>query len=255
MVVNKERQWTWARARKLIIDNEGHTLGSWLDYYYNYVPMPENNRTLISKFDREKLNYMLERDGFNRLPELTLQGDAANLYCKEIFTDLLAKLKAVGLNVVDAGLIHKFMDDGIVSDEGALEWLDEEDFKDDVLGISLIIEGTKHKRLYARFNVDYSFKYHYTHKEEYASLLEGMDWHNTTRVDVVGSFVRGLLVLLHEFDIDFYYNENFNEDEVTKKKIYWELQEDLADMVVKCERLCDKLNEESNQIRERVYGL
>lgn len=245
MVVNKERQWTWARARKLVIDNEGHTLGSWLDYYYNYVPMPENNRTLISKFDREKLNYMLERDGFNRLPELALQGDAAKLYCKEIFADLITKLKVAGLNVVDVGLIHKFMNDDIVSDEGALEWLDEDDFEDDVLGLSLIIEGTKHKRLYARFNVEYSFKYQYPHTVVYGSFLEGMNWYNTTRVNVVGSFVRDLLVLLNQFDLDFYYNENFNNDEVTKKKIYRELQGDLEDIIIKCEKLCDKLNEEN----------
>lgn len=254
MVTTKEKQWTWARARKLVIDDEGHTLGGWLDYYYDYVPMPENNRTLISKFDREKLNHMLEKHGFDRLPELTLQGDVAKIYCKETFTDLVAKLKAVGLNVVDVGLIHKFVDDGIVSDEGALEWLDEEDFKDDVLGISLIIEGTKYKRLYVKFNVEYSFKYHYPHTEEYENLLEGMDWHITTRVDLVCSLVKGLVELLHEFDMDSYYNANFDGDEAEKYYICQELQGDLEDIIVKCEKLVNKLTEVGNEIRERVYG-
>ena len=236
MVTIKEKQWTWARVRKLVIDDEGHTLGSWLDYYYDYVPMPEHNRTLISKFDREKLNHMLEKDGFNRLPELALQGDAAKLYCKETFTDLVAKLKAAGLNVVDVGLIHKFVDDGIVSDEGALEWLDEEDFKDDVLGMNLIIEGTKYKRLYAKFNVKYSFKHQYPHTEEFVNLLEGMDWHITTRVDLVCSLVRGLVGLLHEFDVDGYCNDNFDGDEAEKYYICQELQGDLEDIIVKCEK-------------------
>lgn len=254
MVENKGRQWTWARARKLVIDDEGHTLGSWLDYYYDYVPMPENNRTLISKFDREKLNHMLDKDGFIRLPELALQGDAAKIYCKETFTDLIAKLKSVGVNVADVGLIHKFADDGIVSDEGALEWLDEEDFKDDVLGISLILQGAKYKRLYAKFNVEYSFKYHYPHTEEYENLLEGMDWHITTKVDLVGSFVQGLIALLKEFDIESYCNENFDGDEAEKYYICQELQGDLEDIIVKCEKLYNKLNEEGNEIRERVYG-
>lgn len=254
MVTTKEKQWTWARARKLVIDDEGHTLGGWLDYYYDYVPMPENNRTLISKFDREKLNHMLEKDGFDRLPELTLQGDVAKIYCKETFTDLVAKLKAVGLNVVDVGLIHKFVDDGIVSDEGALEWLDEEDFKDDVLGISLIIEGTKYKRLYVKFNVEYNFKHPYSHTEEYENLLEGIDWYITTRVDLVCSLVRRLVELMHYFDTGSYYKDNFNGDEAEKYYICQELQGDLEDIIVKCEKLVNKLTEEGSEIRERVYG-
>lgn len=254
MVKNKEKQWTWARARKLIIDDEGHTLGSWLDYYYDYVPMPENNRTLISKFDREKLNHMLEKDGFDRLPELALQGDAAKLYCKETFTDLVSKLKAAGLNVVDIRLIHECIDDGVVSNEGLLEWLDEEDFKDDVLGVSFVVKGTKYKRLSERFYVEYHFKHQCSHIEEYENLLEGIDWYITTRVDLVGSLVRRLVELLHYIDVGCYYKDNFKGDEADKYYICQELQGDLEDIIVKCEKLVNKLTKEGNEIRERVYG-
>lgn len=91
---------------------------------------------------------------------------------------------------------------------------------------------------------------------DYHSRLEGilksldvLDYNGDSK-----DFPRGLIALLKEFDIESYCNENFDGDEAEKYYICQELQGDLEDIIVKCEKLYNKLNEEGNEIRERVYG-
>ena len=156
MVTTKEKQWTWARARKLVIDVANYTLGAWFDFYKHYVPDPVSKRTLINELDRYKLNHMLEEEGFDRLPELEFEGNPANAFCKGIFTTFATKLKAVGINVVSVNLLYKSIDGGFISDEGALEWLDDNNFIDEVLGAGLLVLGSKNNMLWAKFNIEFN---------------------------------------------------------------------------------------------------
>lgn len=254
MVVNKDRQWTWGRVRRLIIDDKNHTLGSWYDFYKHYVPAPKNNRTLINALDRYKMNCMLEDDGLGRLPELEFEGNPANAYCKGIFTTFATKLKAVGVNVVSVDLLYKSIDGGFISDEGALEWLDDNNFIDEVLGVVLIVQGSKNNRLWAKFNVEFNRKFHYNHIELFGAYLEALPWYITYPLEDSWSFASSLLTLLNEFDFDTYYNENFNENDKDRGVIYQELREDIEDIKTKCEVMIENIKTELTDLEARVYG-
>ena len=254
MVKIKERQWTWGRVRRLIIDDENYTLGSWYDFYKHYVPAPENNRTLINALDRYKMNYMLEVDGFDRLPELEFEGNPANAFCKGIFTTFVTKLKAIGVNIVSVDLLYKSINGGFISDEGALDWLEDNNFIDEVLGLVLTVQGSKNKRLYTKFNVEFNRKFHYKHIEMFGAYLGAMPWYITYPLEDSWSFASSLLTLLNEFDFDAYYKENFNENAKDRGVIYQELQEDIEDIKTKCEVMIENIKTELTDLEARVYG-
>lgn len=254
MVTTKEKQWTWARARRLVIDDENYTLGAWFDFYKHYVPDPVNKRTLINELDRYKLNHMLENDGFDRLPELEFKGNPANAFCEGIFTTFATKLKAVGFNVISTDLLYKAVDGGYISDEGALEWLDDDDFTDEVLGLALTVQGSKNKRLFAKFNIGFSWEFRYNHIEAFEAYLGAMPWYITYPLEDSWSFASSLLGLLNEFDFDAYYKENFNEDDKDREVIYQELREDIEDLKAKCEVMIETIKTEIKDLEARVYG-
>lgn len=254
MAKTREKQWTWARVRRLVIDVDNYTLGAWFDFYKHYVPDPVNKRTLINELDRYKLNHMLEEEGFDRLPELEFEGNPANAFCKGIFTTFATKLKAVGVNIVSVDLLYKSINDGFISDEGALEWLDDDNFTDEVLGVVLTVQGSKNKRLYAKFNIEFNRYYHYNHIEMFEAYLGAMPWYITYPLDDSWGFACSLLDLLKEFDFDAYYKENFNEDDKDREVIYQELREDIDDLKARCEVMIENIKTELRDLEARVFG-
>lgn len=200
------------------------------------------------------MNCMLEDDGLGRLPELEFEGNPANAYCKGIFTTFATKLKAVGINVVIVDLLYKSIDGGFISDEGALEWLDDNNFIDEVLGVVLILQGSKNNRLWAKFNVEFNRKFHYNHIELFGAYLEALPWYITYPLEDSWSFASSLLTLLNEFDFDTYYNENFNENDKDRGVIYQELREDIEDIKTKCEVMIENIKTELTDLEARVYG-
>lgn len=228
------KRMTWGQVKNIVVEDVWLKLGDYLEQEHSYLEVPKNNRLMIADFDKQKLHELLLSDGFGGCWSLAVYGDnAANIFAKIVIDKVLEKLKAMKVNVVDTTLLWRDPVDGILSDEGAIEWLENPDFRDVIVdGFGLVIEGRENRRLCHRFNLKFSVDgTSINQKSVYEDFIDGSAFFDVVVLHHVSSLLRSLCWQLQQFDLDEYYAEHFNLDDENRMFIYQELQEDINDIL------------------------
>lgn len=243
--------------KNIVVEDVWLKLGDYLEQEHSYLEVPKNNRLMVADFDKQKLHELLLSDGFGGCWSLAVYGDiAANIFAKVIIDKVLEKLKAMKVDVVDTTLLWRDPVDGILSDEGAIEWLENPDFRDvTVDGFGLVIVGRENRRLYHRFNLRFTLDgISFNQREMYAGFLDGASFFDVVVLLFVISILRSLSKQLQQFDLDEYYAEHFDLDDENRLFIYQELQEDINDILRRTVAATNRFEEvDLVAVRERLF--
>lgn len=250
------KRMTWGQVKNILVEDVCLKLGDYLEQEHSYLEVPKNNRLVIADFDKQKLHELMVSDDFDSCWVLAVYGDnAANIFAKVLIDRVLEKLKAMKVNVVDTTLLWRDPVDGILSDEGAIEWLENPDFRDvTVDGFGVVIEGCENRRLYHRFNLRFSVEgTSINQKNMYEDFIEGSNFSDIVVLKHVSLVLRSLCWQLQQFDLDEYYAEHFNLDDENRMFIYQELQVDVNDILRRSVAATNRVEEvDLAAVRERM---
>ena len=248
---------TWGQVKNILVEDVWLKLGDYLEQEHSYLEVPKNNRLAIADFDKQKLHELLLSAGFGGCWSLAVYGDnAANIFAKVVIDKVLEKLKAMKVNVVDTTLLWRDPVDGILSDEGAIEWLENPDFRDVLVdGFGVVIEGRENRRLYQRFNLRFTLEgTSFNLREIYEGFIEGSDFFDVVVLQHVSSLLRSLSWQLQQFDLDEYYAEHFDLDDENRLFIYQEVQEGINDILRRSVAAANRVEEvDLVAVRERLF--
>lgn len=251
------KRMTWGQVKNILVEDVWLKLGDYLEQEHSYLEVPKNNRLAIADFDKQKLHELLLSAGFGGCWSLAVYGDnAANIFAKVVIDKVLEKLKAMKVNVVDTTLLWRDPVDGILSDEGAIEWLENPDFRDVLVdGFGVVIEGRENRRLYQRFNLRFTLEgTSFNLREIYEGFIEGSDFFDVVVLQHVSSLLRSLSWQLQQFDLDEYYAEHFDLDDENRLFIYQEVQEGINDILRRSVAAANRVEEvDLVAVRERLF--